>query len=47
MGYADELSPGGISTDSIVHFAQLLKGPKSDLIFEKFDYGSEKENIAQ
>lgn len=47
LGYVDDLSPGGISTDCIEHYAQLLRGPVKELIFNKFDYGSDKENIAQ
>jgi hypothetical protein len=46
FGYDKQMSPCGISTDSVLHFAQLLKGKKSDLFFRKFDYGSKEANFA-
>lgn len=46
-GYDKALSPSGISTDSVIHFAQLMKGSKSDLFFRKFDYESASENMKQ
>ena len=46
LGYCDMMSPGGLSTDCIVHYGQLLKGPKTELEFKKFDYGSKKKNQA-
>lgn len=45
-GYDKALSPSGISTDSVLHFAQLLKGSKSDLFFRKFDYENDAKNMA-
>jgi hypothetical protein len=45
-GYAT-ITSGGISTDCIEHYAQLLRGRKEDLVFRKFDYGSKKKNQEQ
>ena len=45
FGYKVEFSPAGTSTDSLLHYAQLLKGPKDIPVFQKFDYGSAKLNI--
>jgi len=47
FGYVKQMGSGGLSTDSLLHFAQLLKGKKEDLFFRKFDYGSKSANQKQ
>ena len=45
FGYKKLLTNNGVSTDSLLHYAQLLRGRKNEPLFQKFDYGSAAVNI--
>jgi pimeloyl-ACP methyl ester carboxylesterase len=43
-GYSENASPGGYSTQCLVHFAQLIAENRKAPYFSKYDYGSYEEN---
>lgn len=43
-GYSENSSPGGYSTQCLVHFAQLIAQNRQAPYFSKYDYGSYEEN---
>ena len=43
-GYVKTLSPCGFSTNSVLHFAQLIAADQKNPVFKKFDWGSARAN---